>query len=71
MAAEQGMADLVTLVENAPVHLCAGGWLLLEHGHNQGAQLRSLLAQQGFGRIETRRDLSGLERVSGGQWHAQ
>ncbi len=71
MAAEQGMADLATLVENAPGHLCGGGWLLLEHGHKQGQQLRSLLARRGFDHIETRRDLAGLERVSGGQWHAQ
>lgn len=70
MAAEQGMSDLTTLARGAPEFLHAGGWILLEHGHTQGEQLRALLAEVGFDHVETRRDLAGLERISGGCWHA-
>lgn len=71
MAGEGGMSDLISLVQDAPNHLYSSGWLLLEHGHNQGSKLRSLLVQRGFDRIETRRDLAGLERISGGCWHVE
>lgn len=44
------------------------GWLLMEHGYNQAADLRSLLAQHGFADIASWCDLAGIERVSGGRW---
>lgn len=66
VAADQGLADLARLVQEAPVHLLDGGWLLLEHGYQQAAQVRELLRENGFSKISTRRDLAGLERISGG-----
>lgn len=69
MARQQGMSDLAELAMAAPAHLHPKGWLLLEHGHDQGERVRGLLADRGFSQIETRRDLAGLERISGGQWH--
>jgi release factor glutamine methyltransferase len=71
VAAEQGLADLRTIVSAAPGHLRSGGWLLLEHGFDQGEAVRTLLHQRGFTHVETRLDLAGLERISGGQWHAE
>ncbi len=71
VAAEEGLADLRELVSRAPEHLRRGGWLLLEHGFDQGEAVRTLLHQRGFTQIETRLDLAGLERISGGQWHAE
>ena len=50
----------------APRWLRAGGWLLVEHGHEQGEAVRALFARAGFARIDTRRDLGGRERVTGG-----
>jgi release factor glutamine methyltransferase len=41
--------------------------LLLEHGHDQAATVRELLTQVGFDQIQSRRDLAGIERCSGGQ----
>jgi release factor glutamine methyltransferase len=41
---------------------------MLEHGRDQGAALRALLAEHGFAAVETRPDLSGLERVTMGRW---
>lgn len=71
VAPEQGLADLRTLVSGAPQHLRSGGWLLLEHGFDQGEAVRTLFHQRGFTQVETRLDLAGLERISGGQWHAE
>lgn len=68
VAAEQGLRDLRRIVDAAPSHLSPGGWLLLEHGHDQGEAVRALLAAQGFDGIATRRDLGGQERITGGQW---
>lgn len=67
----QGFADLRRLIEAAPAHLCPAGWLLLEHGSEQGAGVRALLQSAGFDAVETRCDLAGLERVSGGCLHAE
>ncbi|MDP2430869.1 MAG: peptide chain release factor N(5)-glutamine methyltransferase [Pseudomonadota bacterium] len=58
--------DLIRrLVSEAPAHLEAGGWLLLEHGWDQAAAVRALLAEAGFGEPFSGRDLAGHERVSG------
>lgn len=65
-----GLALLRRLIAQAPAQLQDGGWLLLEHGYDQGESVRGLLSQQGFQQVETRRDLGGRERVTGGQWNA-
>jgi release factor glutamine methyltransferase len=70
MAQAGGMSDLDKLITAAPKHLHNGGWLLLEHGYNQAARVRASMQKQGFDNIETRTDLAGVERISGGRWHA-
>ena len=66
-----GLAALAVLVEGAPRHLQGDGWLLLEHGWEQGAAVRELLRDRGFCQIATRCDPAGLERITGGCWHAE
>jgi release factor glutamine methyltransferase len=66
-----GIADLAYIVSKAPDYLERGGWLLLEHGFEQGEAVRSLLSRRGFAGIETRTDLAGQERISGGYLNAQ
>ena len=61
-----GLDDIRSICATAKNHLNAGGWLLLEHGHDQAAQVRALLQQSGFENIFSARDLAGIERVSGG-----
>jgi release factor glutamine methyltransferase len=61
-----GMDDIRRIIKLAPVHLQPHGWLLLEHGFDQAAQVRELLLGAGFGNVQSRRDLSGIERCSGG-----
>ena len=62
-----GLSALRTIVADAAVHLRPDGWLLLEHGFDQAAAVRELLAAARFTAIETRRDLSGHERATGGR----
>jgi release factor glutamine methyltransferase len=62
-----GLDALRTFAAGATACLVPGGWLLLEHGYDQGAAVRSLLAGAAFQGIETRRDLGGHERATGGR----
>ena len=66
-AGADGLDDLRRIIANAPDHLMAGGWLLLEHGHDQAAAVRGLLRDAGFSAVNSRTDLAGIERCSGGQ----
>lgn len=66
-----GLDDLRAIVAGAPAHLTPGGWLLLEHGWDQAEAVRALLRRAGFTQVQSRRDLAGVERCSGGQWAAQ
>jgi len=63
-----GLDAIRRIIADASRHLEAGGWLLLEHGYDQAAALRELLAAAGFRDIEQHRDLAGIVRVSGGRW---
>ena len=67
VAPNHGLADLQAIIERAPAHLHRDGWLLLEHGYDQGMATRDLLTNRGFEQVGTRRDLGGNERVSWGQ----
>lgn len=62
-----GLACIRAIVAGAPDHLLPGGWLLFEHGYNQGAASRNLLQAAGFKNVLTQTDLAGIDRVSGGQ----
>ncbi len=63
-----GLDDIHKIIEQAPEFLTSGGWLLLEHGYDQAAAVRDLLAQRGFKQVQSRQDLAGIERCSGGVW---
>ncbi|MFT3819252.1 MAG: peptide chain release factor N(5)-glutamine methyltransferase [Rubrivivax sp.] len=61
-----GLDALRAIITGAPAHLEPGAWLLVEHGFDQGAAVRGLLSVAGFQQVQTRRDLAGHERCSGG-----
>ena len=67
VAGADGLDDLRQIIAQAPNHLLPGGWLLLEHGYDQAAAVRELLAQQSFEQIESRVDLGGHERITLGR----
>ena len=62
-----GLDDLRHIIAQAPRHLTPGGWLLLEHGYDQAPAVRTLLHDAGFVQVQSRQDLAGIERCSGGQ----
>lgn len=61
-----GLEDIRRITEQAREHLNVNGWLLLEHGYDQAAQVRARLQQLGFTSVFSALDLAGIERVSGG-----
>jgi len=65
-----GLDDLRTIVAQAPDALEPGGWLLLEHGHDQAAAVQALLRERGFEAVGGRTDLAGIVRCSGARWPA-
>jgi release factor glutamine methyltransferase len=62
-----GLDDLRQIIQQAPRCLQPGAWLLLEHGYDQAPAVRSLLTEAGFSDVQSRCDLSGIERCSGGR----
>jgi|ERR1700722_3629920 len=61
------LSCLRALAQGAAQHLLPGGWLILEHGGTQGAQLRDALVLAGLRHVRSHRDLSGHERTTEGQ----
>ena len=68
VAGVDGLDDIRQIIAQAPRHLQAGGWLLLEHGYDQAEAVRELLAAAGFTAVDSRRDLGGHQRISLGRW---
>jgi release factor glutamine methyltransferase len=62
-----GLDAIRRIVTQAPDHLEPGGWLILEHGYDQGPAVTGLLAAAEFEDIEQHSDLAGILRVSGGR----
>ncbi len=67
VAADHGLADLQTIIGDARNFLLPGGWLLLEHGWQQGAAVRALFSRYGWQEVETCRDYGGNERLTLGK----
>lgn len=61
-----GLQDIRQIIAQAPSRLSQSGWLLLEHGWDQAAAVQDLLRAAGFAQVQSRRDLSGVERCTGG-----
>lgn len=67
VSGDDGLNAIRNIVQNACSHLVAGGWLLIEHGWQQAPQVRELLTSAGFRHVQSKLDLAGIERCSGGQ----
>ena len=61
-----GLDDLRWLVAHAAEHLHPGGWLLLEHGHDQADAVQDLMRSQGCLIVQSRLDKAGIRRCTGG-----
>jgi release factor glutamine methyltransferase len=62
-----GLSALRTIINGAIERLTPGGWLLMEHGYDQSAAVRALLASSGFAEVQSWTDLASIERVTGGR----
>ena len=62
-----GLAAVRAIAAGAPAHLRPDGWLVVEHGFDQGAAVRRLFADSGFVAIATRCDLAGHGRATAGR----
>ncbi len=62
-----GLGALASIVGGACAHLRAGGWLLLEHGHDQGPRARAAFVAAGFEAVATSPDLAGRDRATQGR----
>ncbi|NOI26089.1 protein-(glutamine-N5) methyltransferase, release factor-specific [Vibrio mediterranei] len=69
VAENNGLADIETITAKAPTHLLEGGWLLFEHGFEQGQAVREILENNGFCHVVTEQDYAGNDRVTLGQWN--
>lgn len=67
-AGADGLHDIRTIIQHVPPHLHPQGWLLLEHGYDQAEAVRRLLVEHGFNDVQSRADLAGVARCSGGLW---
>ncbi|MEQ1440457.1 peptide chain release factor N(5)-glutamine methyltransferase [Fontimonas sp. SYSU GA230001] len=62
-----GLGALRAISAGAARHLADDGWLLVEHGYDQGAAVRALFSRAGFVDVSTRRDYAGQERATAGR----
>jgi release factor glutamine methyltransferase len=67
VAQDAGLSDLKIIISQACAYLNADGWLVLEHGYDQGETVRGLMQRAGFADVRTVRDYGGNERVTLGR----
>ncbi|MBI1452814.1 MULTISPECIES: peptide chain release factor N(5)-glutamine methyltransferase [Acinetobacter] len=68
VADKHGLADLEQIILQAKKHLTVNGWVVLEHGYDQGDAVRHLFVQAGYREVRTVKDYGGNDRVTLGQW---
>lgn len=65
-----GLTDIRSICDTARQHLKPGGWLLLEHGFDQGPAAQACFTERAYQQVKTVEDLAGNPRVSLGQWRS-
>lgn len=68
VASVDGLGDIRTIIGQAPQYLKSGGYLMIEHGWQQGEQVRSLLLQGGYCEVVTKRDYGNNDRIGSGRY---
>lgn len=69
-AADDGLADIKTIIAGAPKYLLEDGWLLLEHGQHQGPAVQTIFAQNNFSHITTICDYAQQPRITYAQYQS-
>lgn len=68
VADDEGLSDIRHIISAAAEYLMVNGWLLFEHGYQQGAAVRQLFSEQGYEQVSTCQDYAGNDRVTLGCW---
>jgi release factor glutamine methyltransferase len=64
VSGKDGLSAIKIIASNANSHLYPGGWLCIEHGYDQGNQVREIFQRSSFENITTIKDINGCERVT-------
>ncbi|ATF08740.1 peptide chain release factor N(5)-glutamine methyltransferase [Candidatus Enterovibrio altilux] len=64
VAGDHGLANIRHICKHTPYYLQDGGWLLIEHGHNQSHAVKIFFASAGFRNVQTVQDYGGQDRVT-------
>ena len=67
-AGPRGLSALAHIARNAAPRLAPVGWLLVEHGYDQGNACNALMAAAGIAHVATHLDLAGIDRVTLGRY---
>ncbi|MBL1261291.1 MAG: peptide chain release factor N(5)-glutamine methyltransferase [Thiotrichaceae bacterium] len=70
VASDNGLDDIQRIVVDSRARLTDSGWLLIEHGYDQGADVSEIFEQHGYHNITGHRDLSDQPRVVTAQYNA-
>ena len=70
-AADNGLADIKTIISEARHYLRDEGWLYIEHGYEQKSAMLQLFSEAGYKHIECVKDYAGLDRVTLAQWQSK
>lgn len=68
VAADNGLADIRHIADKARHHLLDNGWLLFEHGYDQGLAVRTIFNELGYQEIDTFQDYGHNDRVTLGRY---
>lgn len=63
-----GLDDIKIIISQSSAYLNTNGWLVIEHGYNQGQAVRDLMCAAGFSKVATQQDYNHLDRVTLGQY---
>lgn len=67
VAGDDGLDDIRKITAEAPTWLSPGGWLILEHGYEQGEAVNRLFIDAGFSSVRTRQDYGRRDRFTLGR----
>ena len=67
VAADNGLADLKHIISQGYQFLTVDGWLLVEHGFEQGAAVRALFTASNYHQVVTHKDYGNNDRITVGQ----
>ena len=69
VAADNGLSDIKEIIQSAKSYLLPNATLMIEHGAEQGASVRTIMQDAGYHSVDTETDIANRDRVTLGQMH--